>query len=83
MASEHEVLFVRGPAHGCRLPARCPDGVVLSNKPAGAVALYDRVGAEMRFREIRDRRADRLLDAQESAGWDVLAWSESMGTWPA
>ncbi len=81
--SDHLVRFVGGPAAGCMLPARCPDGVVLSHKAAGQVALYDVRDGRAFFREIRDRDAAKAFEAAVSEDWDVLAWSESMGGWPA
>lgn len=77
------VRFVGGPVSGCLLPARAPDGVLLTDKAGGRVALYDIRDGRAFFREVRERNAELALDAAFREDWDVLAWSESMGAWPA
>lgn len=77
------VQFVGGPAEGVFAPARLPDGVLVVNKDANEVALYDTSDPGfVRFREKRPAdHARRLLAALEPR-WDVLTYdSERMGPW--
>lgn len=77
-----QITAVGGPLDGGAWPMRCPDGLVLINKPEREALLYDRHANRIVAREIVALEPDRAIDAAMRPNFDVLAYDpETMGAW--
>ncbi|GGM27263.1 hypothetical protein GCM10011608_10020 [Micromonospora sonchi] len=70
-----EGACVGGPLDGQQAVSRCPDGLLVADKPAGVCWLYDWRDGRFQVREEEPRQldTDRAVSAALSDGWDVIA----------
>lgn len=76
------MIAVGGPLDGLDVPCRFPRGLVLGNKPAGQVLIYDRHADRLVARTIQAQDETLILRAANEDRYDVLAYDrERMGPW--
>lgn len=71
----YEGTCVGGPLDGHTITVRCPDGVLVADRPTGRAWLYDRREGEFHVRDQQARQLDpdRAVTTALSEGWDVMA----------